>query len=191
MKVPVDQNTLLGLLKPNVCLTISELHSYLSCDRRRVTTAMGRLLARGYIERIELGCYQLTDEGIAFKKSGQQIKSGPARKKTGVRKVGKKGNLRLRAWRAIPVLKRFTIAQVLTVAANGSEKNAYDSVQKFIKQLCHAGYLRELPIRQRGTKLTSNGNKRYSLLKHTGPDAPRARGTRKLFDPNTNEVHSW
>lgn len=81
----------------------------------------------------------------------------------------------------------FTIGDIAMAAASAKDANAEDNVQRFLNVLRHAGYVVELPIRQRGTRLTSNGFKRFRLLKNTGPLAPGVRRRDCIHDWNTGE----
>jgi predicted transcriptional regulator len=191
MTVEVSQNTIMDSLAPGVCLTVQQLYNSIGGQRNRITKSVGKLITRGYVERVEKGCYQLTSKGIEFKATGKAIKSGPYTPKTGVVRNSVKPTLKRKVWRALPALQKFTIPELIAIAADGTEKDAYGSIQRFLYVLCCAGYLREMPRRSPGTKLTSNGNKRYALVRHTGQSAPRSRGAKKLFDPNTKELHTW
>lgn len=175
-------------LPPQSCLTIDELDTALpDHSRKSIVKATLKLMTRGLLERVELGCYQLTDKGIQSRSNGETLTSGPNAPHTAKARKQKGSNLRQRVWRVMPVKQKFTIDDLLGVAANGEEKNARNNVQKYLRFLSEAGYLRELR-RVPGEALTSNGFKRYQLIRHTGPKAPVPRKN-GVYDRNTGEFH--
>jgi len=175
-------------LPPHACLTIDELDTALpEYPRRKIVMATLKLMSRGLLERVERGCYQLTSKGIANQAAGEALTSGPNAPLTAKTRAKKGTNLRLRIWRAMAVKQKFTIDDLLAVAERGDEKNARNNVQKYLRHLCQAGYLRELR-RAPGDAMTSNGFKRYQLVRHTGPRAPALRPN-GIYDRNTGEFH--
>jgi len=68
--------------------------------------------------------------------------------------------------------KRFTVQSITTVAKIISDGNVSHNLQVFIRRLVTAGYVVELPAREKGTALTSNGFKVFRLIKDTGHLAP-------------------
>ena len=174
----------------SACLTIQQLADQLQLTTVQVSRAAAGLVARDLLERAERGCFRLTEAGLAAKREGVEIKSGPAGiVSRDIRRAAGQG-LRQRAWNAMSVTKgAFTVGDLLIAAARGEEGDAEDNLQRFCAILAKAGYLRRLPDRDfTGAKPTSNGRVRYRLEKHTGPLAPvhRARA-RAVFDHNTRE----
>ncbi|WP_319498802.1 hypothetical protein [uncultured Cohaesibacter sp.] len=142
---------------------------------------------RGVLERVELGCYQLTDDGKQIIASGQKITSGPIRSDRGLSRKPR-DTVRQRAWNVMRMSGSFTTGDITPHAAPGNEKRAEVNLLKYFAALRRAGYLVELPVRVRGTKLTSNGFKRFRLMKDTGPIAPIYRANKGcLFDHNLGE----
>lgn len=175
-------------LPPQACLTIDELDAALpDHSRKSIVKATLKLMTRGLLERVEVGCYQLTDKGIQSRESRETLTSGPNAPHTAKARKQKGSNLRLRVWRVMSVKQKFTIDELLSVAAKGEEKNARNNVQQYLRHLYRAGYLRELR-RAPGDALTSNGFKRYQIIRHTGPLAPIPRKN-GVFDRNTGELH--
>jgi hypothetical protein len=175
-------------LPPKACLTIDELANALPDHHRRdIVKATLKLMSRGLLERVERGCYQLTDKGIESRTSSEALTSGPNQPHTAKHRPQKRNNLRQKVWRVMSVKQKFTIDDLLSVAANGEEKNARNNVQKYLRFLSEAGYLRELR-RVPGEAITSNGFKRYQLVRHTGPNAPALRHN-GVYDRNTGVFH--
>ena len=186
----IHQEELLQAIEPGVCLTIDELADVTALARRQITNAAMKLITRGFVERVEIGCFQLTAAGRTARDSKVELTCGPNAPRTGVRR--QKPNLRSRVWRAMATVDKFTVRELVAVAQTGEESNAVTNIAGYFRILAKVGYLRQLPVREKGTALTSNGFKRYLRLRHTGPQAPRANARDKtVFDPNTGETLSW
>lgn len=87
------------------CLTIGVLAQDLDLGHDQIGTALCKLIARGYVERIEAGCFQLTSDGRAAAASGVSIRPGPRGPQKG-RKKPVPNTLRQRAWNAMRVSPR-------------------------------------------------------------------------------------
>jgi hypothetical protein len=145
------------------------------------------LIFRGLVERVETGCYQLTLAGSAAKARGDVITSGPWKPDTAKHRKPVQDTFRQRLWNAIRMSRSFTIGD-LVIAAGRGEKDPENNATWYIRHLRAAGYIAELPVRQKGTRLTSNGFKRWRLLRDTGDKAPVYRPKAKLVhDYNTGE----
>ena len=181
-------NAVLDRLADGECHTIDHLDFALEAfARREIVKCAGRLVMRGLLERVELGCYQLTEDGKAALASGERITSGPHRPDRGRCRKPRR-TLRQRAWNAMRMSGTFTIGDIVMAAASGEEKNAENNLQRYFRALVRAHYLVVLPIRAKGTRLTSNGFKRYRLMRDTGPTAPVFRlNSACLFDHNLGE----
>lgn len=168
-------------------MSIDDLASTLPINRKAISTAAGKLLRRGHVERLEIGLYRLTLTGRDTLESGVALRSGPHRS---IRKHPVYVNtLQQRAWAAMRLSGRFTIGDIVTLAACEADKRPEASLQRFFYRLTRAGYLVELPVRARGSALTSNGFKVWRLLRDTGEHAPRWLDRQKAFkDWNTHEV---
>ncbi len=181
-----NQEAVRDAILPDACLTIDQLDVTLELPRRDIVKAAGALISRGLIERVERGCFRLTEAGQKSQAEAEVLTSGPNAPLT-CKKTRKKSTLRLRMWRAMAVQKKFTIGDLISAAAKGEEKNARNNAQRYLRALTVVGYLRELP-REPGVKMTSNGFKRYAVLRHTGPKAPKL-NPGNIYDPNTGETH--
>jgi Predicted transcriptional regulator len=171
--------------------TVEEIASHLPMDRRNVSSAAGRLITRGLIERIETGVFRLSDEGRAFLAAGRTIKCGPKGKRTGVTPP-LPDTLRQRAWKVMQVSRRFTIDDLLRAAARGDRADSRSNLQHYLKALTLSGHIAVLPRRIPGRALTSNGFRQWVLNRNTGPIAPVARPKdRVTYDHNTREAVSW
>lgn len=171
-------------LADGACRTIDDLAAMLPLTRRQISNGAASLIMRGQLERIETGCYQLTPAGLTAHAAGETITSGPTGKRTGRSRRPLKDTLRQRAWTAMRMSGTFTIGDLVMAATRG-DRDAETNISRYLRVLKATAYVVELPVRARGTHLTSNGFKRFRLLKDTGPIAPvwsEARG--RLIDHN-------
>lgn len=164
-----------------------QLADQLPIDRKQVAAATGRLIARGLVQRLEIGEFELTEAGRAALASGAKLSSGVAR---GWRKAPVYADsLRQRAWRAMRLVQRFSVADIEPLAVKGGEREAGENIRRFCHALASAGYLVDLPQRVPGTAKSSNGFKVWRLARDTGEVAPRyMAGQRAFQDRNTREV---
>lgn len=152
------------------CLTIDQLAVELDLTHRQVSDAAAKLFKRDYLERKAVGCYQLTDAGEAAAITGEIITSGP---RGPIEKTRfKRNTFRHRAWIAMRIRRRFTVPDLIADASKVSDGNPADNLQRYLRGLKKVGYVAELPNREEGTAITSNGFKRWMLLRDTGPKAP-------------------
>lgn len=185
-----NQMALIRALPAGACLTVDDLTAVVPMDRRVIVKTAGALVTRGLLERVERGCFQLTAEGRRVVESGESLSSGPQGSHTGAR-TPRRTTLRTRLWRAMRVHGKFTVGDLLTAAVRGAEKDPENNAHQYLRRLQEAGYLHRLPVRRKGTALTSNGFCRWTLIRDTGPDAPMLRRTAtgwEIRDPNTGEV---
>lgn len=184
------QNAALVALEHDQCLTAAELAEKSGMTNRDLVKAVGRLISRGYARRAEIGCYELTDEGLRARHSGERIKSGPRKALTQVCRQRQAATFRTKVWRALRMKQKATIGDLVETAGDGTEKAAVSNAGRYLHALCKAGYVRSLR-RQPGTKATSNGFLRYQLVRDTGPDAPVVKqGGAAVFDPNEGRI-TW
>lgn len=185
----IRQHVMLDALEPQLCVTVEYFVRMTPLSRRAVSQAATNLISRGLLERVERGCFQLTRQGVEFKASGQKLTSGPNKPTTGIYKRCPK-SLRSRIWKAIATMDKFTVRDLVGLAATGEEKDAMNNATRFVRDLCRAGYLRRLGVREATAAPTSNGLLRFSKLRHTGPIAPTKR-KHGMFDHNLEELFLW
>lgn len=168
-------------------LTLDELAAALPIERRKIVKATGKLITREFLERAETGVYRLTLTGRQALEAGKPLTSGPHR---GTRKIALHlDTLQQRAWKAMRLTKRFSIPDIVVLAARETEPRAAQSLQRFFLRLTKAGYLAELEQRRPGDAATSPGHKLWRLVRDTGDHAPRWLDRQQAFrDWNTREV---
>ena len=168
---------------------LDELTQKLELSTKSISQAVGNLIKHGYATRSSTGVYRLTDKGKSLKRSGQPLVINPGPEKGYQWPIEKKDNFRSRAWKAIRIKQKFTVNDILMLAKDGSEKQALNQLHIYLRALTRAGFLMELKSREPGYALTSNGFKRYALIKDPGYLAPVfRRRENEVFNPNNGEV---
>jgi hypothetical protein len=169
------------------CITEERLLELTDLTKRQVQQSCRLLRGSSLLEKTGEGCHTITKAGLEALKAGARYRSGPKDGKQTGKRVWK-DTVRIRIWRAIRIRRKFTVPEIITLVADDARGDMTSNVQKYVRALAKAGYLIELPRREQGTAITSNGYKRWWLTddKDTGPEAPIWRlekGT--VFDPNT------
>lgn len=176
--------TILHRLEGGACLTIDTLETSLGLTRRQISDGAAKLVLRGLLERIEAGCYRLTAAGRDAAASGLVITSGPRRPHTAKVPKPARNTFRQRVWTALRMSGAVTVGDLVMAAAGSDDLDAESNAAWYLCRLRTAGYIAELPVRQKGTRPTSNGFKRYRLILDTGPQAP-------VYRPKTRSVHDY
>jgi len=182
---PVE-NAVFRAIREDACLTMDELEAATGLSRKQVSQGAARLVQRRYIERVERGCFQLTEPGRVARQNGVELSCGPNAPLTGHRR-NRQNTFRARLWRAMRLKVKFGLSDIIALASR-EERGPRTNATRYVRQLARAGYLLELP-RQKGSAPTSNGFKRWALVRNTGELAPMptADGV-EVWDPNTQEV---
>lgn len=171
------------------CASVDEMAAHMGIERKRASQAACRLIRRGLVERLERGSYQLSEAGRTMLTSDDVLKFGQI--SANRRRAPSLGSLRQRAWNAMRLTRKFTLADIVTLAANELDGNPEHNLHRYFRALTLAGFLAELPTRSPGTALTSNGYKRWLLVRDSGETAPTVQVRAGIVvDHNTGETHS-
>ncbi len=176
-------------LADGACRTTAELAALTGLPTQKVANAAGRLILRGLAERVERGCYRLTEAGVASARSGEALRPGP-RGPHGKRKAVQRQSFRQRAWAAMRMCGKFTAPEIMRLAARPGERGgSLHNLYRYLRALEAARYVHRLPVKERGTRPGSTGFARWRVMRDTGPLAP-AYSVRDaaLFDRNTGET---
>lgn len=166
------------------CITEQRLVELTKLTPKQVENACQRLLRHEFIARSGQGCHRLLPAGIQAIEQGQALHSGPKGPQESGQRQRNPG-MRQRIWNALRSGKKLTIDDVIMRVAEGDEQDPRSNVGHYIRALAQAGYVLEMPIREKPMNLTSNGAKRWLLISDTGPLAPTVRVSRKtIYDPN-------
>lgn len=172
-------------MSPRGCVTEERLVAHTERTFGSVVGSLTLLRKHGLVVKTAKGCHKLTDAGRAAVAEGKTLRSGgKGQAHTGRRFV--EGSLRERAWLAMRILRKFSIADLAMRAAQGEEKSIDTNLRDYCRVLIKAGYLVELPVREGGP--TKRGYNRYALIdeRNTGPKPPVHRQTAgTVWDPNT------
>jgi hypothetical protein len=96
--------------------------------------------------------------------------------------VNRKGtDGRSQAWQAMRIMRRFTRADLLTVAQVGK-----DNLRKYVQALIEVGIVRVATERVNGRP---GSRETLQLVQDLGPKSPVLWTNGEVFDPNKNEVH--
>lgn len=182
--------TAINHAKPRDCFTAKDVELATGMTAKQVENALGKLRRHQLVEQTQPGCLRLTAAGRAAVEGGQTLRSGPRGEQPGARV--KRVGLRVRAWRGMRLRRKFSVADLVMIAAEGGERDPESNLLKYIKALTRAGILIEMPHREAALNLTSNGCKRWWLRDeaNTGPEAPTVSVKRgAVYDPNTETYH--
>lgn len=169
-------------------------------QRRQLLQALGRLMEKKHVARADAKDftaarvaqlkgqephYVATKAGRALIAGGKRITSGPRGPHAAPRKA-LANTQRQKLWSAFRISKKATRA-ALAEAVGGEADAAMENARAFLKALLRAGVAVEMRAREKGFAPTSNGFKRFALVRDLGPLAPSARQA-GLFDPNNGET---
>lgn len=102
-----------------------------------------------------------------------------------------RGTLRQKAWLAMQIKGKFSLSDLVrnAVATDSTAKDPRNNIGRYVKVLAAAGVLVEMKRRVAPTSLTSNGEKRWMLVRDLGRKAPVARWTGGgVYDPNSGQT---
>lgn len=160
------------------CRFFDEITFSTGLDSKQINNALVKLRKRGLVERRTAGGHDITDAGRSWLESGLVITSGQGRKS-----IRKSVGLRERAWWLMREVKQFTLADLLTTLATGTERDAESNLRKYINALEAVGVVKRLK-RRAGTLAI------WRLMRDLGRQCPVRRYTGEIYDPNSSTVLS-
>jgi len=104
-----------------------------------IATTAATLRRRKLIESPARGVYRITQAGRDWLASGRTIASGQGR-----RRIERTNGLRERAWWLMRELRKFTVADLLTTLADGSERDAHGNLGRYLSVLEQAGVVQRM-----------------------------------------------
>lgn len=101
-----------------------------------------------------------------------------------------RGTLRQKAWLAMQIKGKFTISDLIrnVVTAECTATSPRGNINRYVKALTDVGILVEMKRRVAPTSPTSNGEKRWVLVRDVGRKAPIARMNGSVYDPNSGQI---
>ena len=165
------------------CAALDELCDGLGLTSRSVVSAVQVLKRRDLVEIVGRGTYRITPAGIAWLGSGRAVACGQGAR------LRLSSGLRERAWWLMRELRKFTLADLLTTLADGSERDAAGNLSRYLRGLECAGVITRMQRKVPGTSPHSNGHTLWWLKRDLGRIPPVWRAPlRQVFDPNSNTV---
>ena len=159
--------------------TFKEVRYETQCSLSTVTEYLVGLTAAGYLERDSQRVYTLVrDIGVDtphVRRDGTEYTQGKGREQI---------------WTVLPILKEFSVRDVVVHASTEQVSVAETTVQEYLKYLHKAGYLAMARPSRPGHKPGTGQQVRYRFLmaKYTGPKAPMIQRAIQLFDRNIEKV---
>ncbi|SIQ95397.1 hypothetical protein SAMN05421829_108131 [Aromatoleum tolulyticum] len=151
---------------------------------KAVVMAVQRLKRRGLVTAVATGEYAPTEAGRMFLAEGRQVASGQ-----GKRLHTRTRGLRQRVWWVLRARGTVSLPDLLSTLSDGSERDACANLSAYLRALERAGFVAVLEQRHPGHTPTSNGYKRYRLVRNNGRQAPVVRQAHGVvFDPNSGET---
>ncbi|WLT30756.1 hypothetical protein [Geothrix sp. PMB-07] len=150
-----------------------------------VYSAFAVLTKHGYIQKRGEGFAKLTATGLKLLQAGKTIQSGPK----GPRPMEQDGtSLRSRLWRALRLLHKATIKDLLELAERGDEGNASMNAKDYLNALVRSGHLARMTRPGQPDRQAITPPSRYCMVRDTGPLPPQwNKRQKRIFDPNTEE----
>lgn len=183
--VSTSQQVLTALAGRLGQMLVAEICEATGLDEEQVQTAIKNLSKRGYVTRLGrrgAGRVKATAQGIAFIKDGGVISSG----RRGPRlELDDRSSLRSRLWRALRLIQKGTIAELLELAARGEEGNAHLNAKDYLNALVKTGHVVRMARRGQAEPPAGTTPTRYSLWMDNGPLAPVwNKRQKRVYDPN-------
>ncbi len=177
-------------------VVLAELVTATGLTARQTADACTTLVAHEILKRVcyangnvKPGQFEISEAGRLAIANGVTLTSGP-REAHGKPRVTS-GTTRERIWRLLRIRKRLSVPETVALLSDAGDDTTRltATVQKYLRVLRRAGYLADMR-REPGTALTSNGFKRYILVRDSGPAAPTLRrGRNSMYDPNDGVEH--
>ena len=149
-------------------------------SRHATWRAAAKLRQIGLIDAVSRGEYTLTEAGRDWLESGRVVeRRGPSERRTRTAR-----GLRVRAWWLMRQLGRWTLPDLLTTLADGTQRTPQSNMLRYLNGLEAAGIVRRakrtVPAARPG-----RGHVLWIIARDLGPQAPVLRDDRReLYDPN-------
>lgn len=172
------EKTVLAQISTGV-LTLAGLAEALESSRKSVSAAAGKLQAKGLIEFVGPGRYDLTDAGWRLIKTGEETPQRRPRTKTrGVRE---------RAWWVLRARGMASIRDLLTTIDTRGQKTAPEILYRYLRALALTGFLVAVDVKPGDDRFSI----RYRLIRNNGRKAPVHRvRSGEVFDPNDGQAYA-
>ncbi|MBW7998409.1 MAG: hypothetical protein FVQ81_17920 [Candidatus Glassbacteria bacterium] len=167
--IPLAEKLLYKLrLDSEKSVSLEDAARFVERSKSRVCQSLSVLVRRGLAEKPDRGHYRITKAGIECFKSGGRVRSGLH---DGSKRRPRRGSLRERVWKAARMARKFSVTDLVEIAAQENETSAARGARRYLLALERAGYLKRL---KNGPQAASNWKpvSRWALLRDTGPLHP-------------------
>lgn len=147
-----------------------------------------KLRRHGLIDSPERGTYLLSEAGREWLEAGNTIeRCGPTERRTRCAR-----GLRVRAWWLMRQVGRWTLPDLLTTLADGSQRSPRTNLLRYLYGLERVGIVRRAKRVVPGDRPGSRGHVLWMLARDLGPRAPVLRDDRReVYDPNHGETFTF
>lgn len=167
------QDALWAAIRRMKSFTFDEVRGKTLCSHCTTTEYLAGLTAAGYLQLDAESRYHLVrDVGVDAPQVGRD----------GNENI--KGRERLQIWTVLPIMKEFSVLNVVLHAGTETVPVAESTVRHYLKCLHKAGYISIVKPTQR----RSVTRYRFLQSKYTGPKPPMIQTVKQVFDPNTGKV---
>lgn len=156
------------------CIGVDELVTLLPITSRKVRKATAKLISVEFLEHLETGHIRLTAKGRDALENGLSLSRSP--------QPVFANNLQQRAWTAMLLNRRFTLGDIVTLAARDADKKPERSLLRYFQRLERAGYLSSESQHRAHLR-------RWHVVRNSGPHAPKFVDNIQSFrDGNSGEL---
>jgi len=165
--------------KSDARMTLSVLCSRTGVDRKTAGDYLIGLIAAGYVDQLDdafLGCptFRLIQDGgyhaPRLRKDGSPVTQG-----VGV----------INMWRSMRIMKVFTAPEIAQISSTAGVSVTEATAQSYIGMLFATGYLVVIEKANPGVGRKAS----YRLVRNSGPKPPMIQRVKRVYDPNTGQVH--
>ena len=165
--------------KSDARLTLSVLSSRTGVDRKTAGDYLVGLVAAGYVDRLDdefLGCptFRLVQNGgyhaPRVRKDGTPVTQG-----VGVANM----------WRSMRILKTFTASEIAQISTTDAVSVTEETAKSYISMLFATDFL----VVVEKANPAAGRKASYRLVRNSGPKPPMIQRVKRVYDPNTGQVH--
>lgn len=165
--------------KSDARMTLSVISSRTGIDRKTIGDYLLGLVAAGYVDRFDdeflrVATFRLVHDGgyhaPRLRKDGTAVTQG-----VGVANM----------WRSMRILGTFTAPELAQISTTQAVAVTELTAKSYIGMLFATGYLLVIEKAHPGIGRKAS----YRLVRNSGPKPPMIQRVKRVYDPNTGEVH--
>lgn len=136
----------IGQAAPPDCVTEARIVELTGVGVRSIDAATRKMVKRGWLTKTARGCWKLTAAGRAAFETGAKVRSGPQGPHISRKIV--RDSVRVRVWRALRIRTKASVPDLVQIVASGGERDIENNIQRYLRLLRRAGYVKLLASRQ-------------------------------------------